>query len=322
MAFTVVNEFMSEMSILVVVLFIMLAFTIGLNLGLHGVILISWEHPFSRAAAAQAGTASSPSSASSASSSPATAPAQSAVTHLKPIAGVPPLTKAKQAADRDIEQFYSKKHGKTWSIVQDKMDRMLTTLSSSLTPIDLQAVNPYRASPVVLLAANRPVLLEATIQSLLAVHGVSKEGILVVQDGNAEDVAKVVAQHALQIVQHTHHLRIHDGGARIAQHYNFALTTAFDHFPDAQGIIIVEDDLLFAPDFHSYLTNAAYLLVADKSTFLVSAWNDNGFTGHVHDPYRLMRTDYFPGLGWLLPRKLYMEVSPLPAGPFALSPCS
>lgn len=43
----------------------------------------------------------------------------------------------------------------------------------------------------------------------------------------------------------------------------------------------------------------------DSTTFVVSAWNDNGFKGKVQDPYRLMRTEFFPGLGWLLPRKLY-----------------
>ena len=41
--------------------------------------------------------------------------------------------------------------------------------------------------------------------------------------------------------------------------------------------------------------------------YAVSAWNDNGFQWLVTDPYNLRRTDYFPGLGWLLTRTLYKE---------------
>ncbi len=45
----------------------------------------------------------------------------------------------------------------------------------------------------------------------------------------------------------------------------------------------------------------------DDSVYAVSAWNDNGFADIVGDPYSLRRTSYFPGLGWLLTRKLYYE---------------
>lgn len=62
---------------------------------------------------------------------------------------------------------------------------------------------------------------------------------------------------------------------------------------------------MFSPDFYEYLVSTAPILDKDPSTFVVSAWNDNGFKGRVVDPYLLKRTEYFPGLGWLLPRKLY-----------------
>eukprot|EP01042_Synura_sphagnicola_P020124 gene20124-25524_t len=45
----------------------------------------------------------------------------------------------------------------------------------------------------------------------------------------------------------------------------------------------------------------------DPTLFLISAWNDNGFEGRVKNPLSLLRTEFFPGLGWLLPRKLYKE---------------
>ncbi|CAE8618991.1 unnamed protein product, partial [Polarella glacialis] len=65
-------------------------------------------------------------------------------------------------------------------------------------------------------------------------------------------------------------------------------------------------DLLVAPDFLWYFRATAWLLESsgncrtekDPSLFCVSAWNDNGF--QVSDEKRLFRTDYFPGLGWMI----------------------
>lgn len=49
---------------------------------------------------------------------------------------------------------------------------------------------------------------------------------------------------------------------------------------------------------------------ADESIFCVSAWNDNGKENSV-DPSAidiLYRSDFFPGLGWLMTRKLWEEI--------------
>lgn len=94
---------------------------------------------------------------------------------------------------------------------------------------------------------------------------------------------------------------------RIASHFGFALREAFRQFPDAPGLIILEDDLLFSPDLYEYFHTVAPLLEFDQTTFVVSAWNDNGFKEHVQDKSALLRTEFFPGLGWLLTRKLFEE---------------
>lgn len=48
----------------------------------------------------------------------------------------------------------------------------------------------------------------------------------------------------------------------------------------------------------------------DESIFCVSAWNDNGKEDSVdHSAIDLLyRSDFFPGLGWLLTRKLWEEL--------------
>lgn len=62
------------------------------------------------------------------------------------------------------------------------------------------------------------------------------------------------------------------------------------------------DDLDIAPDFFNYFAATRPLLDRDPSIFCISAWNDNGGSTLV-DRKRsdlLHRTDFFPGLGWML----------------------
>jgi hypothetical protein len=167
-----------------------------------------------------------------------------------------------------------------------------------------------RKLPIVLLTCNRANLLRETIQNLRRVRRVTTEDVIVVQDGAMKEVEEVVKLNGFKLIQNTVGLRLRggakvDGASAIAQHYKFALSAAFDAAPDAPAIIIIEDDLLFSPDFYDYMHAAGPILEQDPTTLIVSAWNDNGFLGKVSDPFQLRRTEYFPGLGWLLPRELY-----------------
>ena len=164
--------------------------------------------------------------------------------------------------------------------------------------------------PIVLLTCNRPDQLRETLTSLLAVRGVSKENLLIAQDGAMQQIADVVYEFGLDLLQNKEGLRLRggvggDGAQRIAKHYKYSLSAAFDRAPSAPAIIITEDDLLFSPDFYEYLVSTAPILEKDPTTFVVSAWNDNGFKDKVNDASMIKRTEFFPGLGWLLPRELY-----------------
>lgn len=71
------------------------------------------------------------------------------------------------------------------------------------------------------------------------------------------------------------------------------------------------DDLEVAPDFYDYFLGTHDLLLKDPSLWCVSAWNDNGKEALVDTshPELLYRTDFFPGLGWMLTRDLWSELS-------------
>jgi hypothetical protein len=69
-----------------------------------------------------------------------------------------------------------------------------------------------------------------------------------------------------------------------------------------------QDDMELAPDFFGYFAAAAPLLDADASLLCASSWNDHGQARLVRDAARLERSDFFPGLGWMLTAALWGEL--------------
>lgn len=97
----------------------------------------------------------------------------------------------------------------------------------------------------------------------------------------------------------------------ISLHYGVGLRQTFDLFPDAPGVIVLEEDISIAPDALSYFRATLPLLLNDTTLMAVSAFNDNG-AGPGHEPKvdALHRSDFFPGLGWLMPRRIWNELGP------------
>eukprot|EP00928_Gymnodinium_smaydae_P060295 TRINITY_DN4390_c3_g1_i1.p1 TRINITY_DN4390_c3_g1~~TRINITY_DN4390_c3_g1_i1.p1 ORF type:complete len:604 (-),score=112.47 TRINITY_DN4390_c3_g1_i1:62-1873(-) len=98
--------------------------------------------------------------------------------------------------------------------------------------------------------------------------------------------------------------------SKIAGHFRFAISEAFER-RGHEFAIFVENDLTLSPDFLWYFRKTAWLLETDSSLFCVSAWNDNGFTGVATDEKRLFRTDYFPGLGWMIRNDTWSKIAKL-----------
>uniref|UniRef100_A0A183HFK2 Alpha-1,3-mannosyl-glycoprotein 2-beta-N-acetylglucosaminyltransferase n=1 Tax=Onchocerca flexuosa TaxID=387005 RepID=A0A183HFK2_9BILA len=75
----------------------------------------------------------------------------------------------------------------------------------------------------------------------------------------------------------------------------------------------ITDDLDIAPDFFEYFSATRPLLDIDKTLYCVSAWNDNGKNYLIDrkQPELLYRSDFFPGLGWMMTKELWDELSPI-----------
>ena len=60
----------------------------------------------------------------------------------------------------------------------------------------------------------------------------------------------------------------------LQQHYKASLTTTFNLYPDANFMIILEEDLDVSPDIFWYFYQLLPVLEEDQSLYCVSAWND------------------------------------------------
>ncbi|XP_069490920.1 alpha-1,3-mannosyl-glycoprotein 2-beta-N-acetylglucosaminyltransferase isoform X2 [Ambystoma mexicanum] len=175
--------------------------------------------------------------------------------------------------------------------------------------------------PVLVIACDRSTVrrcLDKLIQ-----HRPSKERfpIIVSQDCGHEETARVIANYG-DAVRHIKQPDLADipvpsdhrkfqGYYKIARHYRWALSQVFFSLK-YKAAIVVEDDLEVAPDFFEYFGATFPLLRDDSSLWCVSAWNDNGKEQMVDNqhPEALYRTDFFPGLGWLLLADLWEELEP------------
>ncbi|CAL1529618.1 unnamed protein product [Lymnaea stagnalis] len=176
--------------------------------------------------------------------------------------------------------------------------------------------------PVLMIACDRVTVKRALDKLLEFRPSASKFPIIVSQDCGHVQTAEVIQSYVKSHnITHIKQPDLRDitlgtpqkkfvGYYKIARHYKWALDQIFVTF-NFSAVIIVEDDLDVSPDFYEYFSATYPILERDPLLWCVSAWNDNGKDGMVSQEADLLyRTDFFPGLGWMIERKLWMELRP------------
>lgn len=189
---------------------------------------------------------------------------------------------------------------------------------------------PFTDTILLVITHSRASYLKRTLDSVLAHRSPSWPVVISVdrQDGLAhDDVLAVIdaarAASPSNVVTWLHDASyppddaLHDTDAffadevaytRISRHYRWALARAFAQ-PSVTRVVVLEDDLEVAEDFFAYFDALAPVLDADPSLFCISAWNDNSRPHFGASAEQLHRTDFFPGLGWMLTRVLWQELA-------------
>ncbi|XP_065884619.1 alpha-1,3-mannosyl-glycoprotein 2-beta-N-acetylglucosaminyltransferase-like isoform X2 [Dysidea avara] len=169
---------------------------------------------------------------------------------------------------------------------------------------------------VVVIACNRPSVGRALDLLLKYRPSAQQFPIVVSQDCGHVETAEVISRYGDKVTHIKPDLsEIHPGNLggyyKISRHFKWALTQMFEVM-NYNYVVIVEDDLDIASDFFSYMSSLRPLLDEDPTVWCVSAWNDNGKKEFIYTSANklLYRSDFFPGLGWMLSKELWKELSP------------
>ncbi|CAJ0581819.1 unnamed protein product, partial [Mesorhabditis spiculigera] len=178
--------------------------------------------------------------------------------------------------------------------------------------------------PILVFSCNRKDAVRAHVDRLISLRpSAERFPIIVSQDCDDEATAQAIKSFGDKVTYVKHiagdkaNLTIPNEHKRwttyyrIARHYKLALHHTFRNL-GYSTVVITEDDLDVAPDFFEYFSATRYLLDADPTLYCVSAWNDNGKKHLINEnaPELLYRSDFFPGLGWMMSKKLWDEFEP------------
>jgi hypothetical protein len=163
---------------------------------------------------------------------------------------------------------------------------------------------------IAIVTANRPQYLGATLRSLQQVLYWNRNNTIIYQYGDDKRINIIANEYNIRqvknpVLQAYQGKQITEGAEHIAIHYKFVIDHVFQSNPSAKYFIIVEDDMLFAPDVLLYFAQLAPLMDRDHTIYSISAYNDNGFKGRSKYDNMVYRTDFFIGLGWLVSRRLW-----------------
>ena len=178
-------------------------------------------------------------------------------------------------------------------------------------PVQIPSNTFNEILPVLVLCYNRPDYLKRTLDNLIQVRGTKSQfPIIVSEDGTNQAVWDLVNGpdyfDKVVSIQYKNRGKWPTAYHHISQHFKFAIGSVIDKL-GYSSVIILEDDMSVAPDFLEYFVAMRDYIKKDSSVFTASAWNDNGQFDHGRDPTLLKRSDFFPGLGWLMTKELWSE---------------
>ncbi|KAK4315861.1 hypothetical protein Pmani_012943 [Petrolisthes manimaculis] len=162
---------------------------------------------------------------------------------------------------------------------------------------------------VVVLASARPQLLYRLVLAVVEQGGAGVVDRMVVSvDGPQQHETIKLLQ--LLGVPYRVHMPEGQGSPRISRHLRFALFTALKLLT-VDKIIVLEEDLILAPDFMEYMRQTSVLLDRDPSLYAVSAYCHFAYVHSARDTTRLNRVHSFPSYGWMVKRNFLEETLPM-----------
>lgn len=202
-----------------------------------------------------------------------------------------------------------------------KRDQLMSKSAAEKT---IGRIVPIEYSTVLVIMTHERVdHLKRTLENVVKARKVEKFQIIVSMDSPRtfgqirETVASVLAQ---QGIEKKMNVRFYEadvpfatkfsGVAGCTRHVGSILRRVFET-EIFEYLILLEDDLLVSEDFFEYFTKLGPLLhpkhPASEGLYCVSAWNDHAFGNVLLDESKVMRTNWYPGLGVMFHKSVWLD---------------
>lgn len=246
--------------------------------------------------------------------------------HLEASAGAAEATNTVEPSDSsDIQTTEEEKaEEKARDIVlkhENKLDDAAEVLPSTGANVVVRKTAPQGIA-VVVLAYNSSQGLSATLESLFRAHPADENFVFYVsQDGEEEEVTETItAAQATRTVVHLRHQQMtlleesepmpvrFEQSYRISSHLKWVLSQLFDVL-GYDKVVVFEEDMVVSPDLLVYLSAASFVLDEDPTVYCVTGWSANGRPPIASVHSEVYRTDHFAGIGFMLGRDIWTELS-------------
>lgn len=152
--------------------------------------------------------------------------------------------------------------------------------------------HPVFETPVIIVPGLNQNAVVRTLETTLMQPGIKQENVMVMWDEKFPEYAELATLFGFKNYSLP-------SSVKYMEQMGHALKESVEIFPKATHFIVVEEELLLAPDFLSFLAQCFSTLNSDPTLLAVSAWNFNGFEKTSGNREVLYRVEEFPGLGFL-----------------------
>ncbi|XP_066948677.1 protein O-linked-mannose beta-1,2-N-acetylglucosaminyltransferase 1-like isoform X2 [Macrobrachium rosenbergii] len=166
--------------------------------------------------------------------------------------------------------------------------------------------------PCVILTSREPYNFYRLLLQLTQLKGAGQTPFLVQFGGDApvsEELVKLFNLPFSKEIMTSSNGDLENVTSSIASLTYKSISSAFERFPQAKKVIIIEDDLILSPDFLWYFQQTSTLLDEDPTILAVSAHRIQS-SGHGRDPAHILRGKAPPQWGWMADRRILKKWVP------------
>lgn len=158
--------------------------------------------------------------------------------------------------------------------------------------------NPVFDVPIIIIPGMDHNALVRTLETTIMQPGVQPALVTVMWDEKSVEHAELA-----DLFSYNNHSL--SGSLSYIDQMQKAIIAGWELYPEAKYLIVLEEEIVLAPDFLSFLGQSLVVVDSDATLLGVSAWNYNGYDTTSGDRTLVYRVEEFPGLGFLLKRSVF-----------------